>query len=60
MEMVSELVVLIACTDVAEATEVSLNIVSLNDTIEAIRHMIMNWYQTQIPDPHAVSDLNKI
>ena len=60
VETVLELSLVIAIEDAAQAKEVEEAAVSLKDAIEAFRGMIMTWFQAQIPDPHAVSDMNNI
>ena len=60
VETVLELSLVIAIEDAAEAKKVEAAAVTIKDAIEAFRGMIMTWFQAQIPDPHEVSDLNKI
>ena len=60
VETVVELSLVIAIDDATEAKNIKDNAVTVKDAVEAFRSMIMTWFQSQIPDPHEVTDLNKI
>lgn len=60
VEGLLELALVISVENVARANRVGWEAVQLKDCLESYRHMVMTWYQSAVPDPHAVEDLNKI
>lgn len=60
VEQLLELSLVIAMNDVAQSKEVDWVGVQLTEVMEAYRQMVMTWFQTQVPDPHAFTDINEI
>ena len=60
VEIILEFSLVVALENAAEAKQIEAGCVEVKDALEAFRQMIMAWFQAQVPDPHAVTDINRL
>ena len=60
IEATLELALVISIEHAAESQAIATEMVLVKDAVEAMRSLLMNWYQLQNPDPAGVINLNEI